>query len=93
MTNSPALRPTTAAHRAVKRGGGIDDRRQRAIIDDHAFRGIARGRLGFGDDESHRIADMADAAVGQSRSGRDQHRSDRRDRRRARQQPKSAMSA
>ena len=69
-----------------KSGGGIDHGRQRAVFDDNGFRGVAGRVCCFSDDESHGIAHVANAAIRQRGSGRNQHRTRGRDGRRAGQQ-------
>ena len=44
-----------------ERGLAIDGERQRFVIDQHRFRGVPSQGLRLGDDQRHRLADMADA--------------------------------
>ena len=60
------LRPDL--RRAGRRGGdNIGHRIARLVIDGDLLGGIARDRLGFGDDQRHRVADMPHHIAGQRR--------------------------
>jgi hypothetical protein len=55
------------------RGRQIDDRRQRLVVDPDQLGGVARLVEALGDDESHRVTDIADHAARQHRAGRREH--------------------
>ena len=57
----------------------IDDRLQRPVLDLDPLGRVARLLAGLGDDERHRIADMAHPAARQRMARRHDHRRDRRD--------------
>ena len=58
--------------RSAGRDGGIDigHRRQRVDLEDYSLGGVLRPVPGLGDDDGDRISDMAHAADGQRRPGR-----------------------
>ena len=61
-----------------ERRRAVDDGRQRLVVDLDQLGGLARDLLAVGDDEGHRIADMAHAADGQRRPRRHDQRLHRR---------------
>ena len=56
----------------------VDHGVERLVVDLDQLGRLARGLRAVGDDEGHRIADMAHAAIGQRRPRRHDHRLDRR---------------
>ena len=52
-----------------ERAGGVGDGGKLAVIDEDQLAGVARGIERLRDDEGHRIADMADAALGEEGRG------------------------
>ena len=58
----------------LKRLPGVDDGRQRLVIDRDPLGRVARGGQGLGDDHRHGVADMAHPVQGDRRPGRRRHR-------------------
>ena len=58
----------------VERAGGVDDRRQRFVLDRDPLSGVARLDDGIGDDHRDRVADMAHPLAGDRGMRRRCHR-------------------